>query len=104
MTISRLSNAIIYSTAYRLSLLIVYKISYKWSLYFGIPGVKCDPPVFYVFYLHKYSHGFSNFNDIVIQFFQKTSVMTVATLTLNLQQLVHHNVVTTPNLQQTCPP
>jgi len=33
-----------------------------------------------VFYLHKYSHGFSNFNDIVIQLFQKMSVMTVATL------------------------
>jgi len=36
--------------------------------------------VFDVFYLHKYSHGFSPFNDIVIQFFQKRLVMTVATL------------------------
>jgi len=26
---------------------------------------------FDMFYLHNYSHGFSNFNDIVIQFFQK---------------------------------
>ena len=43
-------------------------------------GPKCDPLVFDVFYLHKYSHGFSNFNDIIIQFFRKTSVMTVATL------------------------
>jgi len=43
MTISRLSSAIIYSTAYRLSLLIVYKISYKQSLYFGIPGVSLTP-------------------------------------------------------------
>ena len=33
-----------------------------------------------MFYLHKYSYDFSNFNDIVIQFFRKTSVMTVATL------------------------
>ena len=38
------------------------------------------PLVFDVFYLHKYSHRFSNFNDIVIQFIQKMSVMTVATL------------------------
>jgi hypothetical protein len=30
--------------------------------------------------LHKYSHSFSNFNDIIIQFFQKVSVMTMATL------------------------
>ena len=37
-------------------------------------------PIFDVFYLHKYSHGFSNFNDIIIQFFRKSSVMTVATL------------------------
>ena len=35
-----------------------------------------------VFDVHKYSHGFSNFNDIIIQFFRKTSVMTVATLAL----------------------
>jgi hypothetical protein len=45
-------------------------------------GPKCDPPVFDVFYLHKYSHGFINFIDIVIQFFQKMSVMTVATLVM----------------------
>jgi len=37
-------------------------------------------PVFDVLYLHKYSHSFSNFNDIVIQIFHKASVMTVATL------------------------
>jgi len=47
MTISRLSSAIIYSTAYRLSLLIVYKISYKQSLYFGIPSVRGDLCVSY---------------------------------------------------------
>ena len=41
---------------------------------------KCDPPVFDVFYLHKYSHSFRNFNDIIIQLFQKMSVMTMATL------------------------
>jgi hypothetical protein len=33
-----------------------------------------------MFYLHKYSHSFNDFNDIVIQLFQKMSVMTVATL------------------------
>jgi hypothetical protein len=38
------------------------------------------PPVFDVFYLHK---GFSYFNDIVIQFFQKMSIMTVATLDIH---------------------
>src|SRR6266481_3532540 len=43
-------------------------------------GQNMTPPVFDVFYLHKYSHGFSNFNAIIIQFFRKTSVMTVATL------------------------
>jgi hypothetical protein len=41
---------------------------------------KCDPPIFDVFYLHKYSHAFSNFNDIIIQLFQKTSIMTMGTL------------------------
>jgi hypothetical protein len=45
-------------------------------------GPQCDPLVFYVFYLRKYFHGFSHFNDIVIQLFQKTSVMTVATLVM----------------------
>ena len=33
-----------------------------------------------MFYPDKYSHKFSNFTDIIIQFFQKASVMTVATL------------------------
>ena len=35
-----------------------------------------------MFYLHKYSHGFSNFNDTVIQIFQKMLVMTVSVATV----------------------
>jgi len=50
------------------------------SIAWEIVVQSCDPLVFDVFYLHKYSHSFSNFIDIIIQFFQKTSVMTVATL------------------------
>ena len=42
--------------------------------------VMAEELVFDVFYLHKYSHGFSYFNDIVIQLFQKVLVMTMATL------------------------
>ena len=57
-----------------------------------ILGQNVTPLVFDVFYLHKYSHGFSNFNDIVIQFFWKTSVMAVATLEL-----------TGTSLQSCCP-
>jgi hypothetical protein len=49
---------------------------------------KCDPPVFDVFYLHKYSHGFSYFNDIVIQIFQKTLVMTMATLMTGISMML----------------
>jgi len=36
---------------------------------YGAP--QCDPLVFDVFYLQQYSHGFSNFNDIVVQFLLK---------------------------------
>jgi len=56
-------------------------------------GPKYDPPVFDVFYLHKYSHGFSYFNDIIIQFFQKMSVMTMATL-ICIQHLFKKNFTT----------
>jgi len=36
-----------------------------------------------VFYLHKYSHGFSQFPWLTIEFFRKASVTTLATLKAN---------------------
>ena len=36
-----------------------------------IPSHQNNSPDVDVFHLHKYSHGFSNFNDMVIQFFEK---------------------------------
>jgi hypothetical protein len=41
---------------------------------------KYNPPVYDVFYLHKYPHGFSQFPWLVIRFFRKASIVTVATL------------------------
>jgi hypothetical protein len=56
-----------------------------------------------VFYLHKYSRGFSNFDDIVIQFFRKSSVMTVATLYMDNSE-THHLIEgkITPELIYAC--
>ena len=56
--------------------------SIAWEIMVQFFQAKMWPLVFDVFYLHKYSHGFSNFN--AIQFFQKALVMTVATLCLSL--------------------
>lgn len=44
-------------------------------------GPKCDPSVFDVFYIHKYSYNFSKLSSYLkFNFFRKTSVQTVATL------------------------
>ena len=53
-----------------------------------LSGHNVTPPVFDVFYLYKYSHSFSYFNDIVIQIFQKTLVMTVATLMTGISMML----------------
>src|SRR5882762_2164256 len=54
--------------------------SIAWEISIQFFWAKCDPPVFVVFYLQKYSHSFSQFPWLIIQFFRKTSVMTMAIL------------------------
>jgi hypothetical protein len=56
--------------------------SIAWRVAVLFSQAKMRPPVFDMFYLHKYSHGFSQFPWLIIQFFQKASVATVATLAL----------------------
>jgi len=45
--------------------------SIAWEILIQFLSTKIWPPSFYVFYLQWYSHSFSNFNDIIIQFFLK---------------------------------
>jgi len=54
--------------------------SIAWEISVRFFWAKMWPPGLWFFYLHKYSHSFSQFPWLIIQFFQKRSVMTMGTL------------------------